>query len=219
MSAGARVAMPDVLAGMYTPEELADPDTVVVDDAGEVIDVVATPARDVRPADERTYVKNGHGTPMIPTEETERQEQQAPAKGKLPPRPWPAALIRAALQKKAAQGYAGLASDKQQQFVVSSLEALFKADDSTTREKKRHSLTMYVFGEASSKTLTAGQASALLDWAVLKETDGNGKPFYSPSEFAPSEAAAMVAAYDEEQGQMALALEPNAAPEEEEIAR
>lgn len=62
--------MPDVLAGMYTPEELADPDTVVVDDAGEVIDVVAT-TRDVRPADERTYVKNGHGTPMMPTEETE----------------------------------------------------------------------------------------------------------------------------------------------------
>jgi len=44
MSAGARVAMPDVLAGMYTPEELADPDTVVVGDGGEVIDVVGKPA-------------------------------------------------------------------------------------------------------------------------------------------------------------------------------
>lgn len=48
MSAGARVAMPDVLAGMYTPEELADPDTVVVGDGGEVIDVVARVAEDPR---------------------------------------------------------------------------------------------------------------------------------------------------------------------------
>lgn len=40
MSAGARIAMPDVIAGMYTPEELADPDTLVVDtETGEVIDV------------------------------------------------------------------------------------------------------------------------------------------------------------------------------------
>lgn len=72
MSAGARVAMPDVLAGMYTPEELADPDSVVVDEAGEIIDVVAGPApepsrREPPPADERTYTKNANGVPVLPT--------------------------------------------------------------------------------------------------------------------------------------------------------
>jgi hypothetical protein len=40
MSAGARVAMPDVLAGMYTPEELADPGQVVMDSDGEIVDVL-----------------------------------------------------------------------------------------------------------------------------------------------------------------------------------
>jgi len=46
MSAGARVAMPDVLAGMYTPEEMADADTVIVGEGGEVIDVLAKPERE-----------------------------------------------------------------------------------------------------------------------------------------------------------------------------
>jgi|LSQX01.3.fsa_nt_gb hypothetical protein len=39
MSAGARVAMPDVLAGMYTPEEIAEPGTVVFDEHGSVVAV------------------------------------------------------------------------------------------------------------------------------------------------------------------------------------
>ena len=41
MSAGARAFMPDVIMGMYTPEELAGGDGIVVDDTGEVIDVIA----------------------------------------------------------------------------------------------------------------------------------------------------------------------------------
>ena len=36
MSAGARIQMSDVIAGMYTVEELADPDAVAVDDEGTV---------------------------------------------------------------------------------------------------------------------------------------------------------------------------------------
>ena len=46
MSAGARAFMPDVIMGMYTPEELAGGDGIVVDDTGEVIDVIA---KDVTP--------------------------------------------------------------------------------------------------------------------------------------------------------------------------
>jgi len=41
MSAGIRAYMPDVIMGMYTPEELAGGEGIVVDDTGEVIDVVA----------------------------------------------------------------------------------------------------------------------------------------------------------------------------------
>jgi len=38
MSAGARIAFPDIIAGMYTTEELADPESVTVDEAsGEVV--------------------------------------------------------------------------------------------------------------------------------------------------------------------------------------
>lgn len=44
MSAGARVAMPDVLAGMYTPEEIAEPGTVVFDEHGSVVAVMSEPS-------------------------------------------------------------------------------------------------------------------------------------------------------------------------------
>ena len=50
MSAGIRAYMPDVIMGMYTPEELAGGEGIVVDDTGEVIDVVA---KDVTPEPER----------------------------------------------------------------------------------------------------------------------------------------------------------------------
>ncbi len=44
MSAGARICMPDVIAGMYTPEEIADPNMVTVDaDTGEVQVIDVTP--------------------------------------------------------------------------------------------------------------------------------------------------------------------------------
>lgn len=41
MSSGARAFMPDVIMGMYTPEELTGDDGVVLDADGEIIDVVA----------------------------------------------------------------------------------------------------------------------------------------------------------------------------------
>jgi hypothetical protein len=51
MSAGARAFLPDVIAGMYTSEELADPETVTVDaETGECKVIEATiSAPDIRP--------------------------------------------------------------------------------------------------------------------------------------------------------------------------
>ena len=65
MSAGIRAYMPDVIMGMYTPEELAGGEGVVVDDTGEVIDVVA---KDVTPEPvakaEAPKVDNNGRTPL-----------------------------------------------------------------------------------------------------------------------------------------------------------
>lgn len=65
MSAGARIEMPDVIEGMYTPEELADPDTLTVDEStGEIIEGTDHTVPQVAPAPTPTptpATTNGNG--------------------------------------------------------------------------------------------------------------------------------------------------------------
>ena len=70
MSAGARIAMPDVIAGMYTPEELSDPTTVQMDtETGEVLGtahvVEGTPAPVVE-APKPAAAMNDNGKGQLP---------------------------------------------------------------------------------------------------------------------------------------------------------
>jgi hypothetical protein len=141
-----------------------------------------------------------------PAEEVDEEattQQQPPA---LPPRPYPAETISAALRQAAAKRGSGPASAAQVGLVASSLEALFPNDDASTRTLKRRSVLAYLWGIESAKQLSTGQASALIDWATLQEDDGAGNAYRVPSEHGPSEAAAMVAAHDVAQGQQALPL-------------
>jgi len=193
MSAGARVTVPDVLAGMYTPEELADPDTLVIDEGGEVIDVKAKPV--LPPEPERAALPE----PAKPAAEAK------PAPKTARDRPYDADTIRKALRQAADKLYAGLASEAQQHLAVAGVEKLFKADTGEVQTQKRHSLLLYLFDTDTSKTLTAGQASTLIDWATVK-VEQDGKVYYNPSEHAPAEAAAIVAAYEVARGQQALAI-------------
>ena len=198
MSAGARAAMPDVLAGMYTPEELADPDTVIVGEGGEVIDVVSRVVEE--PAANN---KAEHVPPPEPDSEPESEPERAHEP--LPSRPYPAEVIRKALQKAAVKGRTpGPATDHQQQAVRIGLDKLFPHDDATTRLHKRHSVTQYVFGTETTKALTFGQASVLIDWATISEEGADGLTYYNPTQFGPGEAALIVAAYEAERGQLAM---------------
>lgn len=163
-----------------------------VDAPYRVVDVEREPdsPRDAPPPDSEPPARTANGTPVAHDDRPRRP---------LPERPYPAEIIRRALQQAAAKGPQRPASDKQQVAVRASLEALFDTDAAM----KRHSVTEYVYGKTSTTELTAGEASALLDWASVKE-EQDGKVYYSPSEHAPSEAAAIVAAFEEAQGQIPM---------------
>ncbi len=188
MSAGARIAMPDVIAGMYTPEELADPGTLVVDDSGEVIDVMPrVPAPATAPAPE---------SPAQP--ETPPAE---PRKDK-PTRPYAPETVKEAIARrvqKAASGRA--ASANQQQLATRALDALFPQDKSESQTIKRHTIMRYLVGKDSTKVLTDAEASALIAWAILGD---NSENHYAAHPDAVQEAAKIVELVDQANGQQPL---------------
>jgi len=61
-----------------------------------------------------------------------------------------------------------------------------------------------LWGIESSKELTAGMCSALLDWSRLAEDGTDGQRYYTVTEHAPAEAAAIVSAALEQAGQQKL---------------
>jgi len=107
-------------------------------------------------------------------------------------RPYPPHVIAKALRQAAAARGDKQASEKQRLATRLALDALF-ADDGRAPQKRRV-LTQYVYGVESSADLTSGQCGALLDWARITEEGEDGERYYTPTEHAPAEAAAIVEA-------------------------
>jgi len=186
MSAGARAFMPDVIMGMYTPEELAGGDGVVLDDDGEVIDVVA---KDVTPEPEPEAPKSENNGHTPPSE-----------------RPWQPEQVRAIVTESAASRVAnGKATDSPAQSqlqgaIAARISELFPNDAREIVDMKRHALLYGIFGKKSTKELTDAECRALLAWASEKLDDGQ----WVANEDASVEAQMIVEAVEAEAGQQKL---------------
>jgi hypothetical protein len=185
MSAGARVAMPDVIAGMYTPEELAEPDAVVVDDTGEVIEIKAARVYQEPPA-------------FAPVEKSEPKPEPKPEPCTKWTRPMAPETVKEAIGIKSAKN-ASPASAAQRGLCAGMLEGLFPFVDKDVARKMRYSLMTYLVGTDSTQNLTSGQASALIDWASTGE--GSERTAHPD---AVREAAAIIAMLEREAGQQEL---------------
>jgi hypothetical protein len=74
--------------------------------------------------------------------------------------------------------------------VIGNLEMCFAGDEAST--EKRHSVTVYVFGETSFKELTSPQILALKRWLNATEDSGGE---WLPDKMAAKEAQAVVKAH------------------------
>ena len=179
MSAGARIAMPDVLAGMYTPEELTD--SVTVDtETGEIVPnvIVIEPERKADPSTGAT----GNGG-----------DKSGGTKPKLA-RPLAPETLKAALATRVVKAGNLAVDDGQRGALVGALNALFDDTNKEAQANKRHMLTQYLFGKNSTKELTGAEIAALLPWASERLDSGE----YAPDPMAAQEAALIVAAYEPE---------------------
>lgn len=172
-----RKAFPQELSGLYTGEEMAQADNHVDDD-------------------------DRRGGPQ---HEPDNKQTPGDTHG-YPPRPWDAETTKRAILAKVKQiGDTQDASGKFRNFVAGRVNELFDADP-TTKNAKRHSVLLYVFGVDSSSQLNVAQCRALLAWSTDK-VEEDGQEVLLPNDYAISEAAAMVAAYEEGAGQAAMALD------------
>lgn len=184
MSAGARIAMPDVLAGMYTPEELSE--SVVVDaETGEI-----TPTGTII---EGAAAGNGRTDPPKVTVVTPG------ASGKLA-RPIAPEMLKGAIATRVAKAGSLVADEGQRGALVGALNALFASDAKEIQANKRHMLLQYLTGKDSSKALTGAEIAAILPWASERLDSGE----YVPDKMAAQEAALVVKAMDEQAGQTSL---------------
>jgi hypothetical protein len=123
----------------------------------------------------------------------------------LPPRPWDAETTKRALLAKVRQiADTREASGKFRNFVASRMNDLFD-DDPTTKNAKRHSVLLYVFGVDSSSELDMGQCKALGAWSTDK-IEEDDQEVLLPNDNAIKEAAAIVKAYEAAKGQKAMAI-------------
>ena len=185
MSAGARAFVPNVIMGLYTPEELGAPvivsgDDVVID--GEAVVIADAPIElDVEePAPE----------PQL--------RKQEPPKPSTNGHPWPAERTREVLRHnagvKAERWGDAPPSDGQIKAVVSLLSKATGDDD-----QARYGVMLYTFGKDSTSKLSKAQASTLIDWMTEGAEGG-----WELRSHVSREVALMLNAHLEERGQQRM---------------
>lgn len=100
------------------------------------------------------------------------------------------------IRRRAAQGFEGLASVGKRGATVGALNNLFAHDG----DAKRRSLLLVLFGKETSKNLTDGECSAVLEWAQM-HTEEEGWVIRPQ---AVQEADRLIAEYEESKGQQKL---------------
>lgn len=109
-----------------------------------------------------------------------------------PTRPYPADYMRERITEAAAKKGTAAPSEKQIQKTRLDMAGLWPEDD------ERRAVLSWLFGVTSTKDLTAGQCSVVIDWIGSKE-DENGE--WLPARHVEAEAGAMLtAARREEHG-------------------
>jgi len=87
-------------------------------------------------------------------------------------RPYAPEIVRKAIQGRVAHNpttHEKAASEKQQHYIASLLNAAFK--DSPTQEKDRYAVTNWLIGKTSTKTFSAAEAKAIIDWLADETGD------------------------------------------------
>lgn len=104
------------------------------------------------------------------------------------------------IQAKALSGSRMAASDAQRGAVVAALAALTPDATTEAKNQQRHLALVYLFGKQSSKALTSGEASAVIDRYSIKTEDGQ----WLPREDRRNEFLAVVRTQQEIEGQQRL---------------
>jgi hypothetical protein len=116
-------------------------------------------------------------------------------------RPYSAAQVKKGVASRAIAGGDATASQAKQGLVAGTLEQLFpNTKDATALKAARYSVTDYLLGKTTSKTLTVGECDALMTWATTRDADGGS----IISDHAIVEAGRILAAVGKAAGQQDL---------------
>ena len=160
LSAGARIEMPDVIEGFYTPEEIAEPGQLVFDDDGEVIQVI-----DIEP----TVVTQEPEKPPVVTQEPEPTATKTSSDRSYPPETTRNKLHLTA--NRTFKKYDGADTTPQHRgFVNGRIKAALDGDDDG-----RKLFLGYVFDTDTSSALDKAQLMAISKWLVKGEDTGDNE--------------------------------------------
>ena len=130
------------------------------------------------------------------------QPQTQPAEKSGDARPYAPETIKAKLTPIVAAGSGAPVTDKQRSLLASKLNECFAGDDDA--DKKRHTVTHYLFGFESLSDAKQGHADAILKWVLLDgKKDSSGDYPLHPK--APAEAAGIIRVALEAAGQQNFA--------------
>ena len=148
---------------------------------------------------------DGDGEGAKPRRQPQQQHQAQPS-APASTRPLPAEAIRKIVRKKAGWGDTRdvggePVTEKQIGFVAMLLQEAVDTDGTAAEEinRRRHAVLEYLVGVDSTKKLQKSEASAIIDW--LTQPDSG-----QMNEYASREAAAVVAAWLRDQGQLDMEM-------------